>query len=142
VRPDEEGPMVRRLALLCVLVVALVATTTPGDAVTRAKAASATGEWSGTWKRTSAPPTTGTMTVTFTQTGTKLSGSENVVGSACLTNHDVKGSAKSGKVAWTVSESNIKANYTGSISGKKLTGKLSVTCSGVTGVGTFSLTKT
>ena len=133
--------MFRRLALLVAIVVSLAATTTASHAAVVSKAASATGEWSGTWKRTSSPPTTGTMTVTFTQTGSKVSGSEEVEGSACLTTHDVKGTVKAGKIAWAVSETGIKAKYAGSISGKKLTGKLSVTCSGLTGVGTFSLTK-
>jgi hypothetical protein len=40
-----------------------------------------------------------------------------------------------------VSETGISAKYAGMIKGKKLTGKLTVTCSGLTGVGTFSLTK-
>jgi hypothetical protein len=133
--------MVRRLVALVAIVAASMAITTASHASVATKAASATGEWSGTWKRTSSPPTTGTMTVTFTQTGSKLSGSENVVGSACLTEHNVTGGSKGGKVTWSVSATGISAKYAGTIKGKKLTGKLTVTCSGLTGVGTFSLTK-
>ena len=134
--------MVRRLGMLVVIAASLVSMSTAAYSSAPTKAASAAGEWSGTWKRTSPPPTTGTMTVTFTQHGSTLSGSEQVVGSACLSTNEVAGTLKSGKVTWTVSDGGIKANYAGTISGKKLSGKLKVTCSGLVGVGTFSLTKT
>ena len=133
--------MIRRLVVLTAIAAAVLSFSGATYASVASKSTSATGEWSGTWKRTSSPQTTGTMTVTFTQTGSKVSGSEEVEGSACLTTHDVKGTIKSGKIAWTVSETGIKAKYAGTISGKKLTGKLTVTCSGVTGVGNFSLAK-
>ena len=138
--------MVRRLGMLAIVAMLVVIAVTSMSAATYSSTAgkrtSATGEWSGTWKRTSSPPTTGTMTVTFTQQGAKVSGSEQVVGSACLTTNDVRGTVTSGKIAWTVTEPGIKAKYAGTISGKKLSGKLTVTCSGAVGVGTFSLTKT
>ena len=100
---------------------------------------SLTGTWSGTWRRTSAPPTQGTMQITLQQKGKKLSGSETVVGSACLTTHDVTGKVKGKAVTFAVTATGIHASYSGAVAGKKLSGTLQVTCGNATGTGDFSL---
>ena len=123
----------------------VVCATTPGLAwstTTRAKATTVAGEWTGTWKRTSPPPTTGTMTFTLTQHGAKLSGTVQVVGSACLTTNKVHGTVNGKKVTVAVSEATVTAKYTGAVSGSTMSGSLAVTCSGLKGVGTFSLSRT
>jgi hypothetical protein len=99
------------------------------------------GTWSGTWRRTSAPPTQGTMTLTLKQKGSKLTGQENVAGSACLTTNAITGTLQGASVTWAVSQSGISAAYTGKISTKTMSGSLKVTCGTATGTGDFKLKK-
>ena len=101
----------------------------------------ATGTWSGSWQRTSAPPTKGTMTMSLTEKGSKVTGKVNVVGSACLTTNPVSGTISGSSLKLNISQSGIKANYQGEISGKTLSGSLKVTCGTAVGVGKFKLTK-
>lgn len=102
---------------------------------------SVAGSWSGTWKRTSAPQTQGTMTLTLTQKGATLSGNETVVGSACLTNNSIAGTLRATSITFRVAETGITASYKGTVSGHKMSGSLQVTCGAAKGVGTFSLSK-
>jgi hypothetical protein len=114
------GRSVASIALVSCLIT--VATTGLAPAVPRAKATTVSGDWTGTWKRTSSAPTTGTMT--------------------CLTTNTVHGTVNGKKVTVAVSEEAITAKYTAAVSGSKMSGGLAVTCSGVKGVGTFSLSHT
>jgi len=129
-------------AVLVLLVAA--ATVVAGSGVAAAKSGAkpaVAGTWSGTWQRTSAPPTTGTMTLTLAQKGNALSGKEAVVGSACLTTNKVKGTVHGTAVTFSVSQTGISASYQGAVSGSKLSGTLQVTCGSLTGKGKFSLTR-
>jgi len=113
-----------------------------GSAVTaKTQKSSLAGSWTGTWRRTSAPQTQGTMTLTLTQKGKTLSGNESVVGSACLTDNSISGTLHDSSISFRVAETGITASYKGSVSGHKMSGSLQVTCGAAKGVGTFSLSK-
>ncbi|MFI5045988.1 MAG: hypothetical protein ACHQIG_02905 [Acidimicrobiia bacterium] len=82
------------------------------------------------------------MTLTLHQRGSKVTGQEEVVGSACLTTNPITGSLKGASITFAVSQSGISADYSGNVSGKTMSGTLKVTCGTLTGTGDFKLTKT
>ena len=130
-----------RSAATVAVVSTLLLLAAPASARVDAKSSSpsVSGTWSGTWERTSSPPTQGTMTLTLKQKGSSLSGSEKVVGSACLTTNDVSGTLKGSNITFGLSEANMKATYKATVSGSKMSGALEVKCGSLTGTGKFSL---
>ena len=128
----------RRCAVASIVAVLVLGVAATGASATPSKK-DLTGTWSGTWERTSAPPTQGTMTVTLKQKGSKVSGQETVVGSACLTTNAVAGKLHGTSITFAVSQPSINAAYSGRVSGKTMSGTLKVTCGTATGTGDFSL---
>jgi len=141
-REEAMGKRCSIAVIVVAAVVALAAGQVGASVGAKQSNPSLTGTWSGTWRRTSAPPTQGTMEIRLQQKGKKLSGSETVVGSACLTTHDVTGKVKGDAVTFNVTGANVHASYSGSVSGKKLSGTLEVTCGSATGTGDFTLKRT
>ena len=120
-------------------------TSNPSTAAAQPKAAAArgplSGRWQGTWERTSAPPGKGTYTFTLTQTGKSIAGTIIAQGSACLTNHPLKGSVSGNKIDLHVSDKNVKADYAGTVVGKTMSGTATVSCSLGTGTARWEMSQ-
>ena len=121
--------------------------TTSPAAATTAAAAPFAGTWTGTWKRTSPPPGDGTYTFVLQQQGQSISGTLTTTGSACLTHGNVTGSVTVDHITMHTKTPAINGNgdatgeYQGTLSGNKITGTLTVTCSVGVGLGTWEVTK-
>ena len=97
--------------------------------------------WTGTWT-SSTVISSGTISMTITQSGTIYSGNMTMAGSPCFSTATITG--------WTVSGDSVNwrspeiGNFTGNISGASISGTYSVTsagaCFGDTGI--FSVTST
>jgi len=131
----------REIALAVMMALLLLGVAPAAAASAKHTKTGVTGTWSGTWQRTSAPPTQGTMTLTLKQKGSKLTGHENVVGSACLTTNTITGTLQGTRITFAVSQPSINAAYSGAVSGKTMSGTLKVTCGTATGTGDFKLKK-
>lgn len=122
-------------------------TGTPAPGASTSASASFTGTWSGTWQRTSPPPGGGSYKFVLTQQGQAITGTLAVTGSACLTDGDVSGSVSADAITMhTVTPAisgggNATGDYQGTLSGNKITGTLTVSCSLGVGVGTWEVTR-
>lgn len=137
---------VRLTGLLAVASLATTAWTGTGDQSSTAAApgaaqASLSGTWTGTWRRTSQPPGGGTYTITLTQTGTKVSGTIEAQGSACLTKHPLIGTISGDAILLHVSDAGVKADYTGKVTGTSMSGAATVSCSIGVGTADWKVTK-
>ena len=109
---------------------------------------SATGTWSGTWTRTAPIAGSGTMTFVLQQQGQSITGTIDVGGSSCLTKGAVTGSLNATTITLHAKTPAINGggdatgDYDATLSGDTMTGKIKVTCSSGTGVGTFDLKRT
>jgi hypothetical protein len=118
------------------------AATTPS-----AESVSIDGTWKGTWTRTSPPPSSGTMTLVLHHSGQSVTGQVEVVASACLTKGNVTGTVAGTKVTLHAVTPAVNGtgqatgDYEATLSGSKLGGSLTVTCSVGTGVGTWDLSR-
>ncbi len=102
---------------------------------------SLTGTWSGNWQRTSQPPGSGTYKLAITQVGTEIKGTIQAQGSACLTEHPLTGTISGDKVQFHVSDKGVTADYTGKVSGIRMSGTAIVTCSIGTGTANWQVSK-
>jgi len=103
-----------------------------------------TGTWSGTWKRDPPLGGGGTMTLHLQESGTNVAGDITAQGSLCLTRPGVPltGTFDDPTLAFKVTGDNLEIDYTATLSGTTLTGKLAaVRCPAGVATGTFELTK-
>jgi hypothetical protein len=80
------------------------------------------GLWNGNWKDSSPDTSGGTFAVTFTQTGSNLSGTIAVKGAPCLTNGTVTGTITGSTISFGAVSGQVTITYNGSISGSGMQG--------------------
>lgn len=109
-----------------------------------APAADVTGTWSGTWKRDAPLGGGGTMTLHLQESGSQVSGDITAQGSLCLTKPGIPltGTFNNPALEFKVTGDNLEIDYTATLSGTALTGKLNaVKCPAGVATGTFELKK-
>jgi hypothetical protein len=107
-------------------------------------AADVTGTWSGTWKRDPPLGGGGTMTLHLQESGSKVTGDITAQGSLCLTRPGIPltGTFSDPALQFTVTGDNLEIDYTATLSGTALTGKLNaVKCPAGVATGSFELKK-
>ena len=115
---------------------------TGGSASGASGAASLAGSWKGTWTRTSPLAGNGNITLDLQQQGQALSGKITLTGSACLTDGaSITGTLNGQAMTLSVDQGGAKATFTGQVSASSISGNMQVTCSGVTGNGTWTASK-
>jgi hypothetical protein len=141
--PSTQSPPATALATAEVPSVAPSgATGTPSSAPPAA--ADVTGTWSGTWKRDPPLGGGGTMTLHLQQSGSKVTGDITAQGSLCLTKPGIPltGTFSDPALEFGVTGDNLEIDYTATLSGTALTGKLNaVKCPAGVATGSFELKK-
>jgi hypothetical protein len=74
------------------------------------------GDWSGTWQDTSPDDSTGTFSLTWTQSGSGLSGTISVGGTPCIGDGTVTGTLNGSSITFGAVSGQIQISYTGSVS--------------------------
>jgi hypothetical protein len=99
----------------------------------------AAGTWSGSWQRTKPVPGSGEMELTVPDGG---AGSIRLAGSACLAEKTPATATVDGaNVTIAVDGNGAKATFTGTMSGKEMSGTMKVTCAAGTGEGNWKASK-
>lgn len=81
------------------------------------------GNWSGTWSSTAAPPQGGTFQAKVTQTGQNLAGTVTVTGSPLISSGTVSGTVQGNQISFGILTGGITAiTFTGSFSGNTASG--------------------
>jgi hypothetical protein len=107
-------------------------------------AGSVTGTWSGPWTRDAPLTGGGTMTLHLQQDGSNVTGDITVQGSVCLVKPGIPltGTFNDPTLVFTVTADNVELDYTATLAGSKLSGKLAaVKCPAGLATGTFELTR-
>jgi hypothetical protein len=122
-----------------VLLVVLCCATIGPSARAAARAAATDGIWTGTWTRTEPVAGAGQLTLTLKE-GEKAS--LRLTGSACLSS-DTPATATltDSNVRIEVKGNGVTALFTGTVSGSKMSGTMTVSCGRVTGKGNWQATK-
>ena len=118
---------------------------TSNSATTQQASSGLTGTWTGTWTRTAPTSGGGAFGLALNQSGANLSGSvTQAAGSLCMQGTKITGTVNGSNVTMTLSnptDSSVKVQLTGQLSGNKLSGNLTATCSGLAGQGTWDVTE-
>jgi hypothetical protein len=99
------------------------------------------GNWSGPWERTDTAVGGGEYVLSLQQKGDSLSGGLSATGSSCLTNEQVSGTVHGTAIEFHVVQARATATYTGTVSGRSMSGTGTVTCSAGTGTVKWKLDK-
>jgi hypothetical protein len=122
--------------------VASVAPSAPASAP--AATGDVSGTWSGPWKRDPPLGGGGTMTLHLQQSGSNVTGDITAQGSLCITSPGIPltGTFNDPTLTFTVTGDNLEIDYTATVSGTAMAGKLNaVKCPAGVATGTFALKK-
>ena len=99
------------------------------------------GNWSGPWDRTDTTVGGGEYVVSLQQKGDSLSGGISATGSSCVTNEQISGTVHGTAIEFHVVQARVTATYTGTVSGRSMSGTGTVSCSAGTGTVKWKLDK-
>ncbi len=119
-----------------------VATLTPSEAPsTSAASTDLSGTWTGQWERVGIAGQ-GAMDLTLQQQGSALTGSIEFHDSLCLTPaRQLTGVVAGNAVQFSVNEGGTAATFTGTLRGTTLSGQATVSCQGLTGGATWTVSR-
>ncbi len=116
---------------------------TPSEAPTTPAASTGdlSGSWTGQWERVGIAGQ-GTMDLTLQQQGSTLTGSIEFHDSLCLTPaRRLTGTVAGNAVRLSVDDGGTQATFTGTLTGSTLAGDATVTCHGLTGGATWTVSR-
>jgi hypothetical protein len=99
------------------------------------------GNWSGPWDQTDTKVGGGEYVLSLQQKGNSLSGGLSATGSSCLTNEQITGTVNGTAIEFHVVQARATATYTGTVSGRSMSGTGTVSCSAGTGTVKWKLDK-
>lgn len=98
------------------------------------------GTWSGTWANQTPDDSTGSFTLTWTQTGSQLSGSITITGTPCLTGGAITGSTDGQTISFGAVSGEVTVAYDGTVAGSTMSGSYGTECGDARG--TWSAART
>jgi hypothetical protein len=97
------------------------------------------GTWTGTWTK---PAGGGTITMQLQQSGTNMTGTITLVGSACIPpGTSVSGTVVGPNIVFTATGSSLQAMFGGNFSGNSIMGTMTVSCAAGSATGTWNVTR-
>lgn len=93
------------------------------------------GTWSGSWTDTSPDTSSGTFKLTWTETGSDLTGTITVQGAPCLSDGSIAGALNGDHISFGVVSGQAQVQYSGQVKGSSMSGtySTSVACANAKG---------
>ena len=109
------------------------ATTPPTQAAT-----GLSGTWSGHWANSVPDQSTGSFTISWTQSGDQLSGTIVINGTPCLTGGSITGTVHGSSITFGAVHGEVSVDYTGAVAGNTMSGTYATDCGHARGAFTAS----